>query len=64
MAKNIEMGTSKQLRINLLGHFRLTFNNQPVEGLQAERYQSLLAYLILCAQTPQPRAQVASVFWP
>ena len=64
VAKDIEMGTSKQLRIHLLGHFRLTFNNQPVEGLQADRYQSLLAYLILCAQTPQPRAQVAGVFWP
>lgn len=58
------MGSSKQLRINLLGHFRLTFDNQPIEGLQADRYQSLLAYLILRAQAPHPRAQLASIFWP
>ncbi|MEM1256032.1 MAG: BTAD domain-containing putative transcriptional regulator [Cyanobacteria bacterium P01_H01_bin.21] len=58
------MGSSQQLRINLLGHFRLTFNDEPIEGLQTERYQSLLAYLVLHAQTPQPRVQVASVFWP
>ena len=62
--KNIKMYTSRQLRVNLLGHFRLTFDNQPIEGLQTDRYQSLLAYLILCAQTPQPRAQLANVFWP
>ena len=58
------MCSAKQLRVNLLGHFRLTFENHPVEGLQADRYQALLAYLVLCAQTPQPRAQVASIFWP
>ncbi|MGD1950410.1 MAG: BTAD domain-containing putative transcriptional regulator, partial [Leptolyngbyaceae cyanobacterium] len=58
------MGSSNQLRINLLGHFRLTFNDEPIEGLQTDRYQSLLAYLVLSAQTPQPRVQVASVFWP
>ncbi|MEM8612403.1 MAG: BTAD domain-containing putative transcriptional regulator [Cyanobacteria bacterium P01_H01_bin.105] len=64
VAKSIEMCASKQLRVNLLGHFRLTLNSQLIEGLQTERYQSLLAYFILCAQTPQPRGQVASVLWP
>ncbi|WP_161635021.1 BTAD domain-containing putative transcriptional regulator [Leptolyngbya sp. Heron Island J] len=58
------MHSSKQLRINLLGHFRVTFENRPIEGLQADRYQSLLAYFILRAQTPQPRAQLANGFWP
>ncbi|NEZ61822.1 NACHT domain-containing protein [Leptolyngbyaceae cyanobacterium CCMR0082] len=58
------MQSSKRLCIHLLGHFRLTFEHQPVEGLQTDRYQSLIAYLVLNAQTPQPRAQLASVFWP
>ncbi|MEM7064696.1 MAG: BTAD domain-containing putative transcriptional regulator [Cyanobacteria bacterium P01_B01_bin.77] len=64
VAENIEMDTSKQLRINLLGHFRLTLNNQPIEKLQADRYQSLFAYLILYTKTPKPRGQVASALWP
>ncbi|MEM9265625.1 MAG: BTAD domain-containing putative transcriptional regulator [Cyanobacteria bacterium P01_F01_bin.13] len=58
------MSTSKQLRINLLGHFRLTLNSQPIKGLQTNRYQSLLAYFILYAKTPQPRSQVAVTLWP
>ncbi|MEM9213315.1 MAG: BTAD domain-containing putative transcriptional regulator [Cyanobacteria bacterium P01_F01_bin.150] len=58
------MNASKQLRIHLLGNFRITFDDQPIESLQADRYQALLAFLILCAQTPYPRAKVASLFWP
>ena len=56
--------SEQQLRIHLLGHFRLTLNSQTIEGLQADRYQSLLAYLVLCTQTPQRRGLVASIFWP
>ena len=58
------MQSAERLCINLLGHFRLMFENKPVEGLQADRYQSLIAYLVLRSQTPQLRAQLASVFWP
>ncbi|MBE9100520.1 BTAD domain-containing putative transcriptional regulator [Vacuolonema iberomarrocanum] len=39
-------------------------NGQTVEGLQSDQYQSMLAYLILKAQTPQPRSRIAALFWP
>ncbi|MDB9529359.1 BTAD domain-containing putative transcriptional regulator [Oscillatoria sp. CS-180] len=58
------MRSSRQLCINLLGHFQLIFEEQSVAGLQTERYQSMVAYLILNAQTPQPRSRMATVFWP
>ncbi|MBE7384974.1 MAG: NACHT domain-containing protein [Leptolyngbya sp. SIO1E4] len=58
------MRSSRQLCINLLGNFRLTFAEQSAVGLQTERYQSMVAYLILKAQAPQPRARMATVFWP
>ena len=58
------MQSSRQLCINLLGNFRLTFEEQPAVGMQTERYQSMVAYLILKAQTPQPRSRMASLFWP
>jgi len=64
VAENSEMSTSKQLRVNLLGHFRLTLDSQPIEKLQSDRYQSLLAYLILHTKTPKPRGHVASALWP
>ncbi|MBE9029493.1 NACHT domain-containing protein [filamentous cyanobacterium LEGE 11480] len=52
------------LRINLFGYLKLTFEQQTIVGLQSERYQSLLAYIVLQTQSPQPRSQLASVFWP
>ncbi|MEO1144442.1 MAG: BTAD domain-containing putative transcriptional regulator [Cyanobacteria bacterium J06638_22] len=32
--------------------------------MQSDQYQSMLAYLILKAQTPQPRSRIAALFWP
>ena len=64
VAQNNKEYTPKHLRINMLGHFQLTLDNQLIEGLQADRYQSLLAYLVLCAQTPQPRREIANALWP
>lgn len=52
------------LEIQLLGAFRLTYANQPVTTLNAERLQTLLAYLLLHRQAPQPRHHLAFLLWP
>jgi DNA-binding SARP family transcriptional activator/predicted ATPase len=52
------------LQIRLLGQFRLSVDDRPVDGLQTARLQSLLAYLLLHAEAPQPRASLAFAFWP
>jgi DNA-binding SARP family transcriptional activator/predicted ATPase len=54
---------SGALRVRLLGQFSLTLDGRPVTGTTA-RLQSLLAYLLLHAGAPQPRAQLAFRFWP
>ncbi|WP_026735484.1 AfsR/SARP family transcriptional regulator [Fischerella sp. PCC 9605] len=51
------------LRITLLGDFRLTYADQPVCSVNTERLQSLLAYLVLHHQSPQPRSRLAFYFW-
>jgi DNA-binding SARP family transcriptional activator len=53
-----------QLRIYLLGEFRLEIGDIPISSVKSERLQSLLAYLLLHAQSPQPRKQLAFQFWP
>jgi hypothetical protein len=45
------------LRVQLLGGFNLVYNNAPVIGVNPARLQSLLAYLILHADSPQSRQQ-------
>ncbi len=51
------------LEVRLLGAFSLSFDGRPVPGTSS-RLQSLLAYLLLHADAPQPRAQLAFTFWP
>ncbi len=52
------------LEVGLLGQFRLTVDGRPVGGLASARLQSLLAYLLLHADAPQPRAHLSFTFWP
>ncbi len=52
------------LRIQLLGEFSLAYDDQPVTGVNTPRLQSLLAYLVLHRQAPQPRRRLAFLFWP
>lgn len=58
----MEMADST-LNITLLGDFRLTYADQPVWSVNTERLQSLLAYLVLHHQSPQPRSRLAFYFW-
>lgn len=54
---------SPQLHIKLLGEFAFRAGNEPVRGI-TPRQQSLLAYLILHRDAPQPRRRLAFLFWP
>ncbi len=53
-----------KLKIRLLGEFVLLADDKPVTGLNADRPQSLLAYLLLHRHTPQSRQHLAFRLWP
>lgn len=52
------------LQIRLFGNFSATYGDQPVAGISTPRLQSLLAYLVLHRNAPQPRRHLAFLFWP
>src|SRR5512139_301663 len=53
------------LHIQLLGDFRLTYNNtQSLTSKIHSRQQTLLAYLLLHRETPQSRHHLAFLLWP
>ena len=56
--------THPLLRIQLLGGFNLVYDDAPVIGFNSARLQSILAYLILHADSPQSRQQVSFLLWP
>src|SRR5262245_32372785 len=53
-----------ELHIHVLGDFRLTYGDAPVSNVNAPRLQSLLAYLVLHRDAPQPRHHLAFLLWP
>jgi DNA-binding SARP family transcriptional activator/predicted ATPase len=52
------------VRINLFGNLRITSSGQPDTSVNMNRVESLIAYLILHGDTPQPRERLAFVLWP
>lgn len=52
------------LHIHFLGGFEFIYQNESIAGKISQRLQSLLAYIILHRDTPQPRQQVAFLLWP
>ena len=52
------------LHLRLLGGFRLVYGGEPVAGIDSPRLQSLVAYLALHRDLPQPRRQLAYLLWP
>ena len=52
------------LEVHLLGGFHIQLNGETLTPLIQSRQQSLLAYLIMHAGSPQSRQQVAFCFWP
>jgi DNA-binding SARP family transcriptional activator/tetratricopeptide (TPR) repeat protein len=52
------------LDVVLFGEFRVCSEGSLLPGLRSPRSQALLGYLALHPGTPQPRQQVANLFWP
>jgi DNA-binding SARP family transcriptional activator len=52
------------LDVVLFGEFRVCSEGSLLAGLRSPRTQALLGYLALHQGTPQPRQQVAGLFWP
>jgi DNA-binding SARP family transcriptional activator/predicted ATPase len=52
------------MRISLFGNLRITFAGRPVTGVNTNRLQSLIAYLILHGDVAQPRERLAFMLWP
>src|SRR5436305_4229254 len=52
------------MRISLFGNLRITCAGQPVTAVNTNRLHSLIAYLILHADPPQPRERLAFMLWP
>ena len=52
------------MRINLFGNLRMSFAGRPVTAVNTNRLHSLIAYLILHGDTPQPRERLAFTLWP
>jgi DNA-binding SARP family transcriptional activator/predicted ATPase len=52
------------MRINLFGNLRMSVEERPVTAVNTNRLQSLIAYLILHGDAPQPRERMAFVLWP
>jgi DNA-binding SARP family transcriptional activator/predicted ATPase len=52
------------MRISLFGNLCIERDGRPIAAINTNRLTSLLAYLILHGDTPQPREQLAFVLWP
>lgn len=52
------------LSLSLFGDFRLSSQNQPVQGVDTGRMRSLLAYLALHRDAEITRQRIAFLFWP
>lgn len=52
------------LHIRLLGDFSIFDGAEPVLTINTPRLQALLTYLLVHSDAPQPRQQIAFLFWP
>jgi DNA-binding SARP family transcriptional activator len=52
------------LRIRLLGELDIRRGDEPVPALESARAESLLAYLLIHRDAPQPRQRLAFLLWP
>src|ERR1017187_5404296 len=59
-----KLHNKQPMRIRLFGNLRISFAGRPVTAVNTNRLHSLIAYLILHGDTPQPRERLAFVLWP
>src|SRR3954447_19370269 len=52
------------MRISLFGNLRITSAGQALTAVNTNRLHSLIAYLILNGDAPQPRERLAFTLWP
>lgn len=52
------------LRIQLLGSFHFQYEDETINSINSTRLQSLLAYLVLNRDAPQPRQYLSFLLWP
>src|SRR5258708_29878610 len=52
------------LRIRLFGTLDLRYGENPLPAFESARAESLLAYLLLHREAPQPRQRLAFLLWP
>jgi DNA-binding SARP family transcriptional activator/predicted ATPase len=52
------------MRIELFNNLLITCAQQPILSVNTSRLQSLLAWLLLHSDSPQPREQLAFLLWP
>ena len=54
----------ENFNVTLLGNFRISIDNYPVDGLKSAKTQLLLGYLFLHPLISHPRRQIAFRLWP
>jgi len=52
------------IRIEMFGNLQITHELAPISAMQASRLRSLMAFLALHSDVPQPREQLAALLWP
>ena len=52
------------LSVRLLGELELRLGDRPLPALESARAESLLAYLLIHRDAPQPRQRIAFLLWP
>src|SRR5215831_5694867 len=50
--------------IRLFGAVQFTWEGKQVRGINSNRLRSLLAFLVMRAEAPQSREQLAALIWP
>lgn len=59
-----DLDLQPKLRIGLLGEFVMLVDDRLCTSVNTPRLQALVAYLLLHRDAPQPRRQIAFLFWP